>query len=451
VGSLEDHGWRESVRIAQVSLQFEATTTGGGGVHVQRVTEHLLREGHEATILSVHTDKTLAGATLMDGRVPFSVQPRDGLQVVRLLIERGLRQPYGGTREEEIARISRFCDAALWWLDQHSGEFEVAHLHGHHLIPGYLAWRLRDKGFKVVSTIHFLESTLLTTDPEAMEHFRVADETLAQIKRWEAMARYADTIVPVSPQGREDLFSLMADLDIDLGEVRRKTRVVSSGVDREVMMTLSQVREKLAQIPDPVEIVVFSRLDPSKGVHYGVPAVAEAAKGSSRQLKLTLAGIPASESYLRLLEEQSAQVRDALSVEIHTFDRVFTPLARNTLLDRFHIYLLPTLNEPFGMTIIEAGARGKLIVTTDTAGPLYILDGEGMEDKGWGYVAKCGICAKRTEEPEVSLAFNLAKAINWTLEHWEESTERALAFVTRIRDRFTWRQVGQQYLELYEA
>lgn len=77
----------------------------------------------------------------------------------------------------------------------------------------------------------------------------------------------------------------------------------------------------------------------------------------------------------------------------------------------FHIYLLPTLNEPFGMTIIEAVARGNIIITTDTAGPLYILDGEGMEDEGWGYVSKCGVCAKRTPEPEVSLASNLAKAI----------------------------------------
>jgi glycosyltransferase involved in cell wall biosynthesis len=439
------------MRIAQVSLQFEATTTGGGGVHVQKVTEHLLRKGHEVTVLSIHTDRTLIGATLKNGRVPYSAESRDGLQVVRLLIDRGLRQPYGGTREEELSRIKRFCDAVLWWLDQHSGEFEVVHLHGHHLIPGYLAWTLRDKRFKVVSTVHFLESTLLTTDPEAMEHFRVADETLAQIKRWEAMARHADTIVPVSPQGREDLFSLMGDLDIELGEVRPKTHVVSSGVNGEVMMTPSQIEGKLAHIPDPVEIVVFSRLDPSKGVHYGVPAVAEAAQESRRQLKLTLAGIPASESYLHLLEEESARVQDAISVEIETFDRVFTPLQRNAFLDSFHIYLLPTLNEPFGMTIIEAGARGNLIVTTDTAGPLYILDGEDMEEKVWGYVARCGICAKRTEEPEVKLAFNLAKAINWTLEHWEESTERAVAFVTKIGNQFTWRQVGQQYLDIYEA
>ena len=439
------------MKIAQVSLQFEATTTGGGGVHVEKVTEHLLRKGHEVTILSIHTDKTLAEATLTEGRVAYCMEPRDRLRVVRFLIERGLTQPYEGGKREELARIKKFCDAVAWWLDQRPAEFEILHLHGHHLIPGYLAQRLKDKGFKVVSTIHFLESTLLEADPEAIEHFRVAEETLTQIKRWEAMARYADTIVTVSPRVREDLFRLMSDLDIELEEVRSKARIVSSGVDKEAMMSLSQVEEKLAQVPEPVEIVTFCRLDPSKGVHYGVRAAAEAVQGSGRQLKLTLAGIPTSDSYLRLLKEEINRVRDTLSVEIQTFDRVFTPLERNALLDRFHIYLLPTLNEPFGMTIIEAGARGNLIVTTDTAGPLYILNGEGIEDKGWGYITDCGICAKRSEEPEVNLAPNLAKAIGWALEHWEESAQHALAFLTKIGDRFTWQQIAQEYLQLYEA
>jgi glycosyltransferase involved in cell wall biosynthesis len=437
------------LKIALVSLQFEATVTAGGGVHVEKVTEHLLRMGHHVTVLSIHTDKTLAGIALTEGPVCYSQEPRDGLGVVRLLIERGLTQPYGGGREKELARIKKFCDAVAWWLDQRRSDFEVVHLHGHHLIPGYLAWRLRDKGFKVVSTIHFLESTLLTADPEAIEHFRVTEETLTQIKHWEAMVRYADTIVSVSPKGKEDLFSLMSELNIELEEIQPKTHIVSSGVDKEVMMTLSQVEEKLAHVPDPVEIVTFARLDPSKGVHYGVRATAEAAQASGRQLRLTLAGIPASQSYLRRLEEESNRVRNTLPVEIKTFDRVFTPAERNALLDRFDIYLLPTLNEPFGMTIIEAGARGNIIITTDTAGPLYMLDGEGMKDEGWGYVTKCGICAKKTKEPEVSLASNLAKAIAWTLKHWEETSEHALKFLTKIGDRFTWRQVGQQYLELY--
>ena len=252
----------------------------------------------------------------------------------------------------------------------------------------------------------------------------------------------------VLSEQKKDLVRGLRD-HVELEEVTPKTHIVSSGVDKEAMMSLSQVEAKLAQVPDPVEIVTFCRLDPSKGVHYGIRAAAEAARGSRCQLKLTLAGIPTSQSYLRLLGEERNLVADTLSVEIQTFDRIFTPLERNRLLDRFHIYLLPTLNEPFGMTIIEAGARGNLIVTTDTGGPLYILHEKRMQDKGWGYVTDCGICAKRTDEPEMNLASNLAKAISWALKRWEDSAEHALTFLTRIGQRFTWRHIAQDYLELY--
>ncbi|TKJ30515.1 MAG: hypothetical protein CEE40_04770 [Chloroflexi bacterium B3_Chlor] len=439
------------MKIALVSLQFEATTTGGGGVHVEKLTEQLLHSGHEVTILSIHTDPTLAGATLVEGPVPYSREASGGLSVVRFFVEPGLSQPYDGAREAELSRIKKFCDAVTSWLDERVGDFEIVHLHGHHLIPGYLAQRLRGKGFKVVSTIHFLESTLLTVDPQAVEHFRVTEQTLTQIRLWEAMTRHADVIVPVSPQGKDDLLSLMGEFKVELEEIGPKMHVISSGVDKEVVLSPKGVEGKLAQVPDVVEMVVFCRLDPSKGVHYAIRAAAEAATNSDRQLTLSVAGIPASEAYLRVLVEEVRQVRDTLSAEIKTFDRIFTPLERNALLDRFHIYVLPTLNEPFGMTLIEAGARGNRLIATDTAGPLYILDGEQMEDRGWGYITRCGVCAKRTEDPEVNLAPNVAKAIGWTLDHWNASADQAIRFLTKIGDRFTWGKVAEDYLEVYRG
>lgn len=434
-----------------MSLQFEGTTTGGGGVHVEKVAEQLVDGGHEVTVLSIHTKATSEGVPLTDWRVPYSREVRDGLSVVRFLIEPGLSQPYDGDRETELARIKTFCDTVASWLEKRLGSFDVVHLHGHHLIPGYLAHELKGKGFRVVSTIHFLESTLLTADPEAMEHFRVAEQTLAKIKQWEAMVRFADVIVPVSPQGKEDLFGVMREPNFDVTNIEAKTHVISSGVDREVVMTRSQVETKVVQSPDVVELVIFSRLDPSKGVHLGIRGAAEAALRNDRPLKLTVAGIPASLSYLDLLQKEVQQVADVLTVELQTFDRVFTSQERNDFLDRFHVYLLPTLNEPFGMTLIEAGARGLRLIATDTAGPLYILEDDGMEDKGWGYVTPCGICAKRTAEPGLKLASNLAKAIVWTLEHWGETGDQVTRFLAKIGDRFTWDVVAEAYLKVYRG
>jgi glycosyltransferase involved in cell wall biosynthesis len=439
------------LKLALVSLQFEGTTTGGGGVHVEKVAEQLVDRGHEVTVLSIHTNATWTGSALTDWRVPYSREVRDDLSVVRFLIEPGLFQPYDGDRETELARIKIFCDTVTSWLEKRLGSFNIVHLHGHHLIPGYLAHKLKGKGFRVVSTIHFLESTLLTADPEAMAHFRVAEQTLTNIKQWEAMVRYADVIVSVSPQGKEDLFGVMRELGPDLANMESKTHVISSGVDSDVVMTRSQAEAKLGQSPHAVELVIFSRLDPSKGVHLGIRGIAEAAGRTNRRLKLTVAGIPASRPYLNLLQEEIQQVPDVLSVELRTFDRVFSPQERNEFLDRFHVYLLPSLNEPFGMTLIEAGARGLRLIATDTAGPLYILEGDGMEDKGWGYVTPCGICAKRTAEPGPNLASNLGKAIAWTLEHWGETGSQVTRFLAKIGDRFTWDEVAEEYLKVYRG
>lgn len=99
------------MHIAQVSLQFEATSTGGGGVHVEKVSEYLRRMEHQVTVLSIHTERTLAGAPPLQPDGHWSQETRDGLTVVRFLIEERLGGPYAGDKHTELTRIHRFCQA----------------------------------------------------------------------------------------------------------------------------------------------------------------------------------------------------------------------------------------------------------------------------------------------------------------------------------------------------
>jgi len=435
------------MRIAQVSLQFEATATGGGGVHVQRVTQHLVEMGHRVTVLSIHTAKTLGSARLEEGLRPYSLEDRGPLQVVRFLVDPDIAQPYEGDKGTEIRRIREFCEAAAWWLLQRPRDFDVVHLHGHHLIPGYLAWRLRGGGFKVVSTVHFLESTLVETRREGVSHFDVPERALAQMRRWEAMSRYADAVVVISPGMREELFEIARGLGLDPAAF--KVRVIPSGaVNEGSLLSPAGVRRKLARLPNPVEMVTFCRLDPSKGVEFAIRGAALAARRSARSLRLTVAGIP-SGSYLDLLREEAERASEALPVDIRTFEAIFTDRERNEFLDGFCLYLFPTLSEPFGMTLIEAAARGLIAVATDAAGPRYILGGERALETPWGYITDYGLCARR--EPLEQLAHNLGQALAWALNHWKESVARALALRDRVEREFTWRRVAQRYLELYEG
>ncbi|MEA3459602.1 MAG: glycosyltransferase family 4 protein [Chloroflexota bacterium] len=433
------------MKIAQVSLQFEATTTGGGGIHVEKITEHLMEMGYQVTVISIHTSKTVGHAQLMDGPYPYSLERRDGEQILRLLIDEGIAQPYEGGKEAEVRRIREFCDAVAWWLARDPSRFDVVHLNGHHLIPGYLAWKLHKRGFTVVSTVHFLESTLA-----GMEHFDASEETLAEMRRWEALSRYADILVTASPGMRRDLLEIMRDLGVNPEDVRPKMRMISSGIDESSLMPVSKVKEKLAGIPNPVRILTFCRLDPSKGVEFAIRGTALAAERTAYGLRLTVAGIPVG-SYLGLLREEAERMIEAIPVDIRIFEAISTAEERNALLDGFQIYLFPTLNEPFGITVLEAGARGLMVITTDAVGPRYILDSQQVHEAPWGYVTDFGICAKRTSDPAGNLAHNLSQAIGWTLDHWPESAGRALAFRRRIEEKHTWRRVAEAYLREYEA
>ncbi|MBL7064921.1 MAG: hypothetical protein ISS49_12055 [Anaerolineae bacterium] len=60
-----------------------------------------------------------------------------------------------------------------------------------------------------------------------------------------------------------------------------------------------------------------------------------------------------------------------------------------------------------------------------------------------------GVLTRRTGDPEQNLAPNVAQALAWTLETWEATAARALAFHQRIQERFTWPKVTEAYLALY--
>jgi len=138
-------------------------------------------------------------------------------------------------------------------------------------------------------------------------------------------------------------------------------------------------------------------------------------------------------------------------LEFIIFDHIFAPHERDEFLDRFDLYLFPTLLEPFGMTVVETGARGLPVVTTDTPGPVHILESPRREEYAWGTVTDYGVLVRRTDDPERNLAPNVAQALAWTLENWETAATRALAFHQCVRERFTWPKVTEAYLALYRG
>jgi len=439
------------MKIAIVTLQYKETATGGGGVHVKKICEQFVNLGLDVTIVSIHTNETLPDADLKNWKVPYSISEQDGLKVVRFLIESGIEHPYVGSKEEELERIKKFADTAITWLKERPEEFDVIKLHGHHIIPGYIAKELVGTDAKVISYLHALETTYVTENGDFIGAFKGTSEILNKIRQWEAMCRYSDHIMVNSPIVRDEIKKIIKEAEVDAEKYYDKIILLASGCNEDFLMDEEEVNRKLSKRPDVINLVTFCRVDPSKGVEYSIKGAKEAAEKSSYGFCLTIAGIPASDEYIDLLKKETEGMPDNLEVKFRLLNAISSSPERKDILDDKYIYILPTLKEPFGMSLIEASARGNMVVSADTNGPKYMLESDKGKKTDWGIITSRGVLADITDDHNKNFAGNVGKAVVWVVDNWDESAKRVIGFNKKIRSTWTWEGIGRQYLELFET
>jgi len=346
------------MNIVLVSLQFQETSTGGGGVHVENICEWFLKLGHGVTILSIHTNKTLKGVELKEESIPYSIQIKDKLTTVRFLINKDIDHPYVGDKDTELNRIKRFSDAVIEWLKTRQDGFDVINLHGHHIITGYIPSKLQGIKPKIISTVHALESTYIAGEDDFIGAFDGTKEVLGKIRDWEAMARFADYIIVNSQAVSEEFKKIILEFDQDISKYENKIILISSGCGEDFLMSDEDIKDKLKNPPDVINLVSFCRVDPSKGLEFAINGAKYAASKSNYKFCLTIAGIPSSVDYIKQLKRQTSEnMPNNLEVKFKLFDRISPIDEKKQILDDKHIYILSTLKEPFGMSIIEASAE----------------------------------------------------------------------------------------------
>jgi len=105
----------------------------------------------------------------------------------------------------------------------------------------------------------------------------------------------------------------------------------------------------------------------------------------------------------------------------------------SAFLDRGSIFVLPSLDEPFGIVVIEAMARGKPIVSTRTQGPREVLNDD------IAYLA------------EVGDAESLAVAMQRAAEDEQDRLEKAKAALSRFKTRYAKEVVIPKQIQIYES
>lgn len=103
-----------------------------------------------------------------------------------------------------------------------------------------------------------------------------------------------------------------------------------------------------------------------------------------------------------------------------------------TTLDACDVFVLPSLDEPFGIVLLEAMARGKAIIATRTHGPLEIFD----DTAAW--LVETG----STEQ--------LARALIDAAEHPEISRRNAQTALTLYRQTYSADAVMPRIVALYD-
>jgi glycosyltransferase involved in cell wall biosynthesis len=368
------------MRILHVVTLVDDRSSYGGPltVAVNQCAE-LRRRGHDARIVAGWRGR---------GSVPSEIEGVPAhLFAVRNLVPR--------------MRFSGLVSLAMvGWLRRNAGTFEVAHLHlARDLVPLSAAMVLHRAGVPYTTQTH----GMLAPDPRAQA--RIIDHflTLPVLRR--AISRFV-----LTDREKHDLAALLGK--------RAATVQLPNGV------ATSAHQPRPAGRPD---VLFLARLHPRKRVM----DFAQAALSLNKQgidARFSVIGpddgeLPQLQAFIR----SNPELQDSL-----IYEGALSHDAAVERLGRASIFVLPSVDEPFPMTLLEALAAGVPSICTVSCGVAEQLSGDA---------------AAVVIEPG---AQNLSAAIGKLLSNPQHRADLSRAAQTTVQKRFSMHTVGSQLLESYE-
>jgi glycosyltransferase involved in cell wall biosynthesis len=174
----------------------------------------------------------------------------------------------------------------------------------------------------------------------------------------------------------------------------------------------------------PLRFVSFGRLVHKKGFDLLLQA-AQLLRSQDRVFHLTIGGAGPEQAVLKRMSEKLA-LSDCVE-----FTGWIDDVA--ALLDAYDVFVLPSRDEPFGIAVLEAMARGKAIIATRTQGPVEILD------------AATGVLV--TADSPASIG----EAMEGFIDEPERCATLGAAAVRRYQERYWDQAVVPQYEAAYQS
>jgi len=437
-----------------ISAQYVGSISGGGGVHVRELTLELGKLGHTVLVLSMGLGDSPREEELLlqDPHNPDPMKREARIEVVRFWTEdsRSISTPFAGTKQEEIDRLVAFREQVLDYLVDRDGD-EVVHIHGHFAVPAMARELKQRTRHRIVTSIHTFESI-----SERAKGKDGAGQKFIRIM--EAMEReaieHSDCVIVRSEAVREqiaELFPGAAD--------RARIEVISSGVSSSFIHQPPLAETELERIRIRYHvsgklILNVNRIDPSKGIENLIEAYVRLYQDNRRAhvggegLSLVIAGMIEEKNrwYNNRLETMIMGISDdeiRRSISIH---QNIPEQDKLGLFEMASVFVLSSLLEPFGITVVEALAKNVPVVAAAVEGPKDIMDLEQVEPP---FAPAAGGVLVHYDDPETRAA-NLFEGMRYVLENPEDTEAR----VGRGRDKtlaqYSWEALVQKKLAIYE-
>ena len=391
------------MRVLLVTPEFAPISIGGGGVVYENLSKQLKLDGHQVTVIAGNFgNKELVGKVESVPVNDFSVN------FIPLL---------------PFPRSSRY-DAASYTLPTIRGTFylikeviqsknKVIHLHGYcHPMINMTALFCVFLRKKYILTCHGI--------PKAPENSGIAAETLFKI--------YLQTIVKVMAKKAKAVTvvsnALMTECE-SKNLVNKKTIVIPNGPNTaltKVKPEVSSYTEKKYALANKKVIFSVGRISESKGFQFLI----EAMQIVKSKVPDALAVIAGSGSYKPVLEDLVR--KKGLSNNVKLIGWIDEE-SKASLYERSEIVVFPSLQEPFGIVILEALAMHKPLVAFDTQSSGEIIK------KDTALLVPMG----NTEE--------LGRAIVRILT--DSRLRDKLIANTNNSKVFSWKNIADQYIDVY--
>jgi glycogen synthase len=322
------------VRVLALSWEYPPVVEGGLARHVRKLSEQLVRDGHEVHVLT-------------RGR-RAEVEDRHGVVVHRV-------------PEPDFPRAD--LDAFIAWVGRMNADLAAAELPGGFDLVHSHDWLVADAARRLARGVPWLV-TIHATEYGRHEG-RVGQHPQSYIHAAEReMARAADRVVVCS--------AYMAAQVRDVFGVERVS-VIPNGIDPgdlEPVADLPRLRARFAA-PDERLVLLVGRLVYEKGFHLALDALPGLIRRAGR-VRFLVAGAGPAEAELRAQAERLGLMAHGTFVG-WTGDEVLHSLYRIA-----DLCVVPSLYEPFGLVALEAMASGCPCIVADTGGLREVVPTVGL-------------------------------------------------------------------------